>query len=92
MVLRNLSTVNGLLIPVIELIAFLNGDDVEAVPQGFKEYIKFLVEQAGTEDLNPWLESWVAGDTENLTPTNGLILYRDMPSVLTTTEEKKTNG
>jgi len=92
MLMRELSKLEDLVVEDPELVAFLNGDDVEAVPQGFKEYIKFLVEQAGTEDLNPWLESWVAGDTENLTPTNGLILYRDMPSVPTTTEEEKTNG
>jgi hypothetical protein len=66
---------------------FLSGEDVEEFPQGFKEYIKFLVQQAGTEDLNPWLEPWVAGETENLDFSNGLILYRDMPQL-----EKENDG
>lgn len=61
-----------------ELEAFLRGDEVGEVPQSYKEYIKFLIEQAGTEDLNPWLEPWLAGDIENMDLSNGLVLYRDM--------------
>jgi hypothetical protein len=81
MLMKDLSKLEDLVVEDPDLLAFLNGDDVEAIPQGFKEYIKFLVQQAGTEDLNPWLDAWVAGDTENLSPTNGLILNRDVPLI-----------
>ena len=91
MLMRELSKLEDLVAEDPELLAFLNGEDVETIPQGYKEYIKFLVEQAGTEDLNPWLEPWVAGETENLDFSNGLILDRN--TVLQPiTDEEKTNG
>jgi hypothetical protein len=90
MLMRELSKLEDLVAEDPELLAFLNGEDVETIPQGYKEYIKFLVEQAGTEDLNPWLEPWVAGETENLDFSNGLILDRN--TVLQPiTDEEKTN-
>jgi hypothetical protein len=89
---REGSKLDELLYENPDLHPFLGGEDVEDFPQAYKEYVKFLVEQAGTKDLNPWLDPWLAGETENLDFSNGLVLYRDMPSIQTTTKEEKTNG
>jgi hypothetical protein len=87
MAAREGSKLDELLYENPDLHPFLGGEDVEDFPQAYKEYIKFLVEQAGTKDLNPWLEPWLAGDTENLDFSNGLVLYRDMPQL-----EKENDG
>jgi hypothetical protein len=91
MAMRELSKLEDLMADDPELEAFLNGEDVKEIPQGYKEFIKFLVQQAGTEDLNPWLEPWLAGETENLNFNNGLVLDRNMV-LEPTTDEEKTNG
>ena len=91
MLMREVFKIEELVAEDSELESFLNGDEVGAMPQGYKEYIKFLIQQAGTEDLNPWLEPWLAGESGNLDFSNGIILDRSV-LVNPTAERDIDNG
>jgi hypothetical protein len=41
-----------------------------------KAFIFSMIDAAGTRDLNPWLEPWLAGKTEGLDFSKGLVLNR----------------
>ncbi len=41
-----------------------------------KAFIFSMIDAAGTRDLNPWLEPWLAGQTEGLDFSKGLVLNR----------------
>jgi hypothetical protein len=91
MLMREVFKIEELVAEDSELESFLNGDEVGAMPQGYKEYIKFLIQQAGTEYLNPWLEPWLAGESGNLDFSNGIILDRNV-LVNPTAERDIDNG
>jgi len=58
-----------------EFVKFVNGEEMDEVPQSYKEYIQFLIQEAGTEDLNPWLDAWMNGeDIDDLDLSRGVVL------------------
>jgi hypothetical protein len=67
---------NELLIVDKEFSKFVAGEEVEKIPESYKEYIHFLIREAGTEKLNPWLEPWLDGETdvEKLDMSRGIVL------------------
>jgi hypothetical protein len=67
---------NELLIVDEEFSKFVAGEKVEKIPESYKEYIHFLIREAGTEKFNPWLEPWLNGETdvEKLDMSRGIVL------------------
>ena len=56
--------------------AYSTGESENISEEAEKAYIFSMIEAAGTKDLNPWLEPWLAGQTEGLDFSKGLVLNR----------------
>jgi hypothetical protein len=56
--------------------AFSYGESDEMPEDAEKAFIVSMIDGAGTRDLNPWLEPWLAGQTEGLDFSKGLVLNR----------------
>lgn len=59
-----------------EFEAFSYGESDEMPEDAEKAFIVSMIDGAGTRDLNPWLEPWLAGQTEGLDFSKGLVLNR----------------
>jgi hypothetical protein len=59
-----------------EFRKFVDDEEVEKTPESYKEWIHFLIREAGTEKLNPWLEPWLNGETDRdkLDMSRGIVL------------------
>lgn len=56
--------------------AFSYGESDELPVDAEKAFITSMIDAAGTRDLNPWLEPWLAGKTEGLDFSKGLVLNK----------------
>jgi len=59
-----------------EFEAFAYGETDSISEDAEKAWILSMIDAAGTRDLNPWLEPWLAGQTEGLDFSKGLVLNR----------------
>ena len=59
-----------------EFEAFSYGESDEMPEDAEKAFIVSMIDGAGTRDLNPWLEPWLAGQTKGLDFSKGLVLNR----------------
>lgn len=71
------SAMQDLLNSNAEINAFSHGEAGSLSPESQKQFITSLIDSAGTRDLNPWLEPWLAGQTEGLDFSEGLVLNRN---------------
>lgn len=53
-----------------------NNEDLES-EDAIKRHIAAIIDAAGTRDLNPWLDDWLAGEEIDDEDFDGLILERD---------------
>jgi hypothetical protein len=72
----------------VEFNAFSYGETDVLSGESQKQFITSIIDAAGTRDLNPWLEPWLAGSTEDLDFSKGLVLNRDDKYEESETEEK----
>lgn len=70
----NIAADNMLADPEIEAFSYGQLDSMSDDSE--KAFIASMIDAAGTRDLNPWLEPWLAGDTENMDFSKGLVLNR----------------
>lgn len=54
----------------------VNNEDLES-EDAIKRHIVAMVDAAGTRDLNPWIEDWLAGEEIDDEDFDGLILERE---------------
>jgi hypothetical protein len=59
-----------------EFHAYSIGESDAISEDAEKAFIFSMIDAAGTRDLNPWLEPWLAGQTEGLDFSKGLVLNR----------------
>jgi hypothetical protein len=59
-----------------EINAFAHGESGTLSEESQKQFVTALIDSAGTRDLNPWLEPWLAGDTSG-DFSQGLVISRD---------------